>query len=86
MARPALWVFRLIDSVMARRQLLGIQNRAERHGARTFDPQNPEGTRDQFQLYEVIYASGERAGKPGKERARHWRRAAVEAGVLKRGR
>jgi hypothetical protein len=86
MAQPALWAFRFIDSIMARRQLLGILNRVERHGARTFDPQNPEATRDQFQLYEVIYASGEKAGKPGKELAERWREAAVDAGLVKRGR
>jgi hypothetical protein len=78
----ALLAFRLIDSIMARRQLLGIRARAEAFGARTLDPDVAEtGARDQYQSYEVIYASGERAGVSGKEQAR-WRRAAIEAGVL----
>ncbi len=78
-----LWAFRFIDSAMARRQLIGIRQRAERYGARTQDPDEPEtGARDQYQLYEVIYASGERAGKPGKEQAARWRRAAIEAELV----
>jgi hypothetical protein len=81
-ARPALLVFMFIDSIMARRQLLGIKERVEAHGARTTDTEHPEsGARDQYQLYEVIYASGERAGKPGKEVAEKWHRAAVAAGL-----
>jgi hypothetical protein len=82
-ARPALWVFRFIDSVMARRQLLGIKERVESCGRRTSDPDRPEtGARDQFQLYEVIYASGGRAGTPGKELGERWHRAAVAAGLI----
>lgn len=76
-------IFRFIDSVMARRQLLGIKQRAEQHGARTADPQHPEtGARDQYQLYEVVYASGERAGVRGKEHGERWHRAALEAGLI----
>jgi hypothetical protein len=41
------------------------------------------GATDQYQLYEVIYASGERAGVPGKELAAHWRETALEDGVIK---
>jgi hypothetical protein len=83
MARPALWIFRFIDSIMARRQLLGIKSRAEAHGMRTTNPTHPEtGLRDQYQLYETIYASGEHAGRPGKEAAGRWRQAAVEAGLI----
>jgi hypothetical protein len=83
MARPALLVFRFIDSIMACRQLFGIRNRVERCGARTSDPAKPEtGARDQYQLYEVIYASGEIAGARGKELAAKWRRTAIEDGVL----
>ncbi len=79
--RTVLWVFQFIDSIMARRQLLGIKERVERHGARAADPGHPEtGARDQYQLYEVIYASGDRAGTWGKELAERWRRAAVAAG------
>ena len=82
-ARPALWVFKFIDSIMATRQLLGIKDRVEAHGARTSDPERPEtGARDQYQLYEVIYASGERAGKPGKEAAEKWHQAAIAARII----
>ena len=82
MARPALWGFRCIDSVMARRQLLGIRARAEAYGARTSDPGAPEtGARDQYQKYEVIYASGEGAGVRSDEQ-RPYRQAAIEAGLL----
>ncbi len=81
--RIVLAVFRFIDSVMARRQLLGIKDRVEQHGARTSDPETPEtGERDQYQLYEVVYASGESAGVPGKEAGQRWHRAAVEAGLV----
>jgi hypothetical protein len=83
MARPALWIFMFIDSIMATRQLLGIKERVEAHGARTADPERPEtGTRDQYQLYEVIYASGEKAGAPGKEAAEKWHLAAIAAGLI----
>jgi hypothetical protein len=83
MPRTVLWIFRFIDSIMARRQLLGIKKRVERHGARTSVPEHPEtGARDQYQLYEVIYASGERAGTPGEEHAEQWHRAAVSEGYL----
>lgn len=83
LSRTALWVFQFIDSIMARRQLLGIKQRVERHGARAADPEHPEtGARDQYQLYEVIYASGARAGTRGKELAERWRRAAVAAGLV----
>lgn len=78
-----LWMFKIIDTIMARKQLLGIKERVERYGARTVDPDLPEsGARDQFQRYETIYATGETAGIPGKENARHWHRAAEEDGVF----
>ena len=70
MAQPALWVFRLIDSIMACTQLRRLKERVETHRARSSDPEHPEtGSRDQFQYYEAIYASGERAGVQGKEDA-----------------
>ncbi|MBI2567841.1 MAG: hypothetical protein HYV63_12490 [Candidatus Schekmanbacteria bacterium] len=86
-AGPGSWLvgllFPVVDSIMARRQLLGIRERAERHGARTADPEAPEtGARDQYQFFEVIYASGERAGVAGKEAAALWRAAALEAGAV----
>ncbi|MHC4973974.1 MAG: hypothetical protein ACYTG3_16740 [Planctomycetota bacterium] len=83
LARPACWLLRVIDTLMARRQILGIRERAERYGARREDPGSPEsGARDQFQLYHAIYAGGEEVGVPGKEDAPRWRRAAIEDGVI----
>jgi len=87
LARPATWLFRIIDTIMARRQILGIRERVERYGTRPEDPARPEsGARDQFQLYHAIYASGEEVGVPGKEDALRWRRAAIEDGVIARSR
>jgi hypothetical protein len=78
--RGPLWLFRLMDSVMARKQLLGIRERAERYAARVLDPTDPEtGARDQYQLYEVVYASGETAGVPGTGHAARWHREAMRA-------
>jgi hypothetical protein len=83
LARPVLWAFQVIDTIMARRQLLVIKSRVETYGARFENPEQPEtGARDQYQLYEVIYASGETAGVKGKELAARWHRAAVEDGVM----
>jgi hypothetical protein len=83
MARPSMWVFRLIDSIMACAQLLNLKKRVEVYGAREVDPEHPEtGARDQFQYYEVIHASGETAGVPGKEDAARWHRAAAAAGLI----
>lgn len=83
LARPALWVFRFIDSVMSIRQLRGIRQRAQDCGRRAVDPDRPEnGAHDQFQLYEVVYASGERAGQRGSEDSERWRQAAIADGVL----
>jgi len=83
MASVAILIFRFIDSIMAIRQLLVIRNRVESFGARRENPDAPEtGARDQYQLYEVIFASGERAGIPGKEYAAKWRQSAVDAGVI----
>ena len=83
LAGPVCWVFRLIDNIMARRQLLGIRERVERFGARREDPDGTEtGARDQYQLYHAIYASGEEVGVPGKEDAPRWRQAAIDDGVI----
>jgi hypothetical protein len=76
-------IFALIDSIMARRQLVGIKARAEQHGARRDNPDAPEtGAHDQYQLYEVIYAPGDKAGVPGQEHAAYWRQKAIKDGVL----
>ena len=83
LARPACWLFRSIDGFMQRRQLIGIKRRAERQGDRPGDPGRGEtGARDQYQLYQVIYASGEQAGAPGRRDAVEWRRSAMADGVL----
>ncbi len=79
----AISIFKIIDTIMARRQLLGIKERAERYRVRSHDPEHPEtGERDQYQFYEVIYASGEQAGVPSKEQAAMWRREAAKAGLI----
>ena len=76
-------LFIVVDTLMGRRQLLGIKQRAERFGVRREDPQNHEtGERDQFQLYEAIYADGERCGISGQEDAAdYW--ASPEAAALR---
>jgi len=79
----ALLVFRVIDSIMATRQLIGIRERVEHREAGHGAPRDPEtGERDQYQAYEVLYAAGERAGIPGKDDAARWRQAAIEDGIL----
>jgi hypothetical protein len=85
-ARLALLVFRLVDSVMARRQLLGTRDRVEYSESNHPKPRNPEtGARDQYQLYEVLYATGESAGMAGKESGARWRQSALEDGILQGG-
>jgi hypothetical protein len=79
----ACWLFRVVDGFMARRQLVEIKGRAERWAGRATDPEHPEtGEPDQYQLYQVIFASGDGAGVRGKESAARWRRAAIEDGVI----
>jgi hypothetical protein len=69
---------------MACTQILRLKERVEAHGARSSDPECPETSSfEQFQYYEVIYASGERAGVRGKEDAARWHRAALEAGLIR---
>ena len=83
MSRPTLWLFRLIDSIMATRQLVCIKRCAEAFGTRTDDPDRPEtGDRKQYQLYQTIYASGEWSGTYGREQATHWRELAIEDGIV----
>jgi len=86
MARIALFVYRVIDSIMARRLLLGIRSRVEYCEANPADQKYPEtGARDQYQLYEVPYATGESAGAAGIEDGARWRRAAIQDGILQNG-
>lgn len=82
-ARLALGAFQVIDTIMARRQLLGIKERVETYGARSEDSDHPEnGSGDQYQLFEVIYASGKAAGVSGREKASLWRQMALEDKII----
>jgi hypothetical protein len=84
MASTALLIFRFIDSIMAIRQLVGIRNCVESFGDRRENPDRPEtGAKDQYQLYETIFASGEWAGRQGREHAAKWRQTAVDDGVIR---
>jgi hypothetical protein len=79
----AIGVFQLMDTIMARRQLLGIKERVETYGARTTDSHHPENGRpDQYQLGVVIYASGQMAGVQGQEKIACWRQLAIEDKVI----
>jgi hypothetical protein len=82
-AKFALVIFQFIDSIMARKQLIGIRERVENYGLRSKNPDEPEtGAKDQYQLYEVIYVTGEKPGVPGKEHAVRWRQTAIEDGLI----
>lgn len=82
----ALWVFAGIDTIMARRQLLGIKERVERYANRTGDPDHPEtGQPDQYQAYGVLYASGQTAGSRGLQQLSRWRQLARADGVIGAG-
>jgi hypothetical protein len=68
---------------MACRQLIGLRDRVEYCEHSPADPRDPEaGDRDQYQLYEIRYARGDRAGVAGKEGAGKWRQAAIRDGLL----
>lgn len=83
LALPVGWLFEVIDSIMARRQLLGLGERVCGGGSfRETQRRGETGARDQYQLYEVIYASGERAGVAGREHAARWRERAEADGIL----
>jgi hypothetical protein len=82
----ALLVFRAIDSIMARRQLIGLRDRVEYCEEGRASLRDPEtGDRDQYQLYEILYARGDRAGVAGKEDGAKWRQSAIRDGVLEEG-
>lgn len=75
--------FQIVDTIMARRQLLNLKRRVELYGERSEDPESPEtGARDQYQLYHAIYVSGRDVGNVGKEKAAKWRRSAIRDGLL----
>jgi hypothetical protein len=79
----ALGVFQVMDTIMARRQLLGIKERVETYGARSEDPDHPEnGLPDQYQSYVIIYASGKIAGSRHHEEISYWRQRAIEDKVM----
>lgn len=82
-ARLAMGVFQLMDTIMARRQLLGLKERVEIYGTRFEDPDHPEdGRPDQFQLGVIIYASGKIAGVQGREKIARWRQLAIADKVI----
>jgi hypothetical protein len=79
------FLFPVIDSIMACRQLSNLKSRSEWYGNRAEEPGRPEtGARDQFQAYHVVYASGESAGVPRRDRAAVYRRQAEKDGLLAR--
>lgn len=79
-------IYQAIDSIMARRQLIGLRDRVEYCEEGHTNLRAPEtGDRDQYQLYEVLYAAGDGAGVRGKEHAAKWRQAAIEDGILEEG-
>lgn len=85
-AHIGLLAFRAVDSIMARRQLISLRDRIEYCEQGHASPRDPEtGDRDQYQLYEILYASGDRAGVAGKEDGARCRQSAIRDGVLKQG-
>ncbi len=83
-AHLSLFVFRVMDAIMATRQLLGIRNGVKaRHGSHAEWSARETGAPDQYQLYEVIYASGRSAGLKGKEHAGRYRASALRDGVIR---
>jgi hypothetical protein len=82
-ATASMLVFRVIDSFMATRQLIGLRDRIESSQDNRSRPGDPEtGERDQYQLCAVLYAAGGSAGVVGKEHAERWRRSAIDDGVI----
>jgi hypothetical protein len=76
--RLALMLFKIMDSIMARRQLIGLRERA---GCPRPDD-TETSARDQFQLYWVLYASGATADVVGEEQSAGWRATAIADGVI----
>lgn len=71
---------------MARRRLPGLRDRNEHGEEGHAMPRDPEtGDRNQYQLYEVLHANGDRAGVAAQEDGARWRRAAVRDRVLDAG-
>lgn len=81
-----LLMFQVIDSIMARSQLVGLRDRVEYCEEGQAELRAPEtGEPDQYQLYEILYAGGGSAGVRGKEQGAKWRQAAIEDGVIEEG-
>ena len=81
-----LLAFRAIDSIMACRQLTGLRDRIQYCQEGHTSLRDPEtGDRDQYQLYEILYANGDRAGVAGKEGGSKWRQSAIRDGMLEDG-
>jgi hypothetical protein len=70
-------LFAPVDLLMSRRQLLGIRERVYGSGAQREDPRPESGRRDQYQLYECVYADGNGCGVPGEEAAGRWHEVAI---------
>ena len=86
-AGPLRWVPLLatpvIDAIMARRQMRRVKAHVETYGVQDTERDHPEtGARDQYQLFHVIYASGDEAGVPGEENAQQARGWAEADGIL----
>jgi len=80
----ALFLFRAVDSIMASRQLTGIRSRVELLQKNRGAPRDSENRdRDQYQLYEVLYAAGDSGGVAGREHAIRWRQAAIADGIIR---
>jgi hypothetical protein len=85
-AHITLMAFRVIDSIMASRQLIGLRDRIEYCEEGNASQRNPEtGDRAQYQLYEILFANGDRAGVAGKEDGVMWRQSAIRDGIIKEG-
>ena len=82
----ALLAFRVVDSIMACRQLIGLRDRIEYCEKGLTSLKDPEtGDCDQYQLYEILYATGGHAGAAGKEEGAKWRQSAIRDGILDKG-
>ncbi len=68
---------------MACRQLVGLRDRVEYCEDDHASLRDPEtGDRDQYQLYEILYATGDRGGVAGKEDGAMWRQSAIRDGLF----
>ncbi len=82
-AHIALLVFRIIDSIMACRQLLNIRARIHVSIGPTAPRSSETGALDQYQLYETLYATKDSAGVAGTENGAKFRQSAIRDKVLR---